>query len=195
MVEKNNDLSTFRSTTQGKNMQRNVDVLLKSADGGDFSCVRITRKEVAEISELIQSILEKCSSSSSSSSSSASKEIELVVPSTNRNVLELIVRYMEKSTRKKSRKRKILKPIETSNLKEILVDAWDYDFVSEMSLETLCDLSCSADFLRIPQLVDLCLAKLMCSTHGKTDEEVLQLLTSTETAARKGLDEMEEEEI
>ena len=74
----------------------------------------------------------------------------------------------------------IHKPLKSADLAECGADQWDVDFIRLDSIEELIDLTVSADFLEINELVILCCAKI---ASIKMKERMTETSSSSATGA------------
>ena len=95
-------------------------------------------------------------------------EAELPTNEVDGKTLEKIVEYLVHY--KKDKPKEIPKPIPNPDLKPIL-DKWDYDFITPLSLEVVVDLVNAANFLNIPDLVNLCCVRMASEMTNCTIEE------------------------
>jgi S-phase kinase-associated protein 1 len=86
-------------------------------------------------------------------------------------ILVMIIEYM--TYHKGNVAKKIIKPIKSSNMAEI-VDAFDATFINKANdrLTILNNLTMAAEYLEINPLLDLCLAKIASNIMGKTADEI-----------------------
>ena len=95
-------------------------------------------------------------------------EAELPTNEVDGKTLEKIVEYLVHY--KKDKPKEIPKPIPNPDLKPIL-EKWDYDFITPLSLEVVVDLVNAANFLNIPDLVNLCCVRMASEMTNCTIEE------------------------
>jgi len=82
-------------------------------------------------------------------------------------VVEFLVKHMDDPMRE------IIKPLQTTDMKS-LVGEWDANFM-DMEVDRLLDLTLAANFLDIPTLLDLSLAKIATMVKDRNPDEVKQI--------------------
>lgn len=73
----------------------------------------------------------------------------------------------------------IEKPLRSVDMKEN-IDEWSANFVDNLSLEDLVNLTAAANFAEIPSLLDLTCAKIASMCKDKTEEELFKIFMVTE---------------
>lgn len=100
------------------------------------------------------------------------KARELIpLPELSADILKLVIQFMIKH--RDDPLKKIEKPIKTTSLKEI-VGEWDAEFVN-LEQEPLFKLILAANYLDMPDLLELGICKLATMVKGKDPEEIKRL--------------------
>jgi S-phase kinase-associated protein 1 len=89
----------------------------------------------------------------------------------NEETCELIVKYLEHYDGKVPDE--IDKPLKSNDMK-ILTDDFSANFVDNLELNKLIDLTTAANFMEIQSLLDLCTAKIATLVKDKTEEEIFK---------------------
>ncbi len=95
-------------------------------------------------------------------------DAELPTNEVDGKTLEKIVEFLKHYENEKPKE--IPKPLPSSDLKPFISE-WDSEFIDKLSLEAIIDLVNAANFLDIPELVNLCCAKLATEMTNCTIEE------------------------
>ena len=66
----------------------------------------------------------------------------------------------------------IEKPL-TSNVMKNVTDEWSANFIDKMSLDEICNLIASANYMGIHPLIDLCSAKIASFFKDRSEEDIL----------------------
>lgn len=74
----------------------------------------------------------------------------------------------------------IEKPLKSPILKEV-TDEWSANFIDNLTLEILVDLTVAANYMEIQALLDLCCAKIASMCKDKSEEEIFKTFGITET--------------
>ena len=133
-----------------------AEIVLKSKEGQIF---KIQRK-YAELSILIKNVLQEYNN----------EPIEL--SEVDAKILTLVLTYLNHF--KGVAPLEIQKPLKSAILKGE-TDEWSANFVDNMSLDEIVDLSCAANFMEIQCLLDLICAKIASMCKDKTPEELFQI--------------------
>jgi len=104
--------------------------------------------------------------------------------------LEKIVLYLNKWNGESPAE--IEKPLKSSIMKEV-TDDWSGDFIDELDLESLTNLTVSANFMEIIPLLDLTCAKLASMCKDKTEDEIFKAFGITETFSEEERQRIREE--
>ncbi len=86
----------------------------------------------------------------------------------------------------------IEKPLKSSNLKEV-TDDWSADFIDELDLEVLTNITVAANFMEIPSLLDLSCAKLASMCKDKSEEEIFKSFGIVDTFSEEERQKLREE--
>jgi len=138
-------------------------VLLAGAEGPEQAKVEVTWK-AACMSELIKQMLQD--------DGDEDEVPEIPLLEVSKDILEKVVLFLNKH--RDDPMKKIEKPIKTANMSEI-VDKWDADFI-ELDQEPLFKLILAANYLDIPDLLDLGITKFCTMIKDKDANEVKKLL-------------------
>jgi S-phase kinase-associated protein 1 len=138
------------------------DLNLKSKDGQDFKIC----KQYAELSVLIKNMCQDFN------------EVNLSINEVEAKMLALVVEYLNHF--KGIAPPEIEKPLKSINLFED-TDEWSAKFIENLSLEDVVELSCAANFMDIPCLLDLTCAKIASLCKDKSQEEIFQIFGVTES--------------
>jgi S-phase kinase-associated protein 1 len=87
----------------------------------------------------------------------------------NEESCKLIIRYLEHF--KGVAPEEIEKPLKSNVMKD-MTDAWSAQFVDEIELSKLIDLTTAANYMEIPSLLDLCTAKIASLVKDKSEQEI-----------------------
>jgi len=117
-------------------------------------------------------------------------EDEVIPLEIDEKTLEKVIDYLNKWNGESPSE--IEKPLKSSILKEV-TDEWSSEFIDEMDLEMLSNLTVAANFLEIVPLLDLCCAKLASMCKDKSEEDIFKSFgivdTFTEEERQKIKDE------
>eukprot|EP00808_Paulinella_micropora_P032080 g24924.t1 len=130
--------------------------------GTDLSRIAVQRK-FAQMSQLVASL------------SGAGDDIEIRVLSANRDVLELLEKYMRYHHDKPDRA--IPKPLRSKDMHKSCPYPWDASFI-DIPRQRLYDLISAANFLAIPSLVELGCAKVASLIKGQPLERIRDILAA-----------------
>lgn len=86
----------------------------------------------------------------------------------------------------------IEKPLKSSNLKEV-TDDWSAEFIEELDLEALTNITVAANFMEIPSLLDLACAKLASMCKDKSEEEIFKCFGIVDTFSEEERQKLREE--
>lgn len=150
-------------------------IKLSSKEGQEF---QISRKAV-ELSSLIKNILQD---------NSPDEVIPLLEVDTR--TLEHIIAYLQHCDG--TAQPEIEKPIR-SNIMKNVTDAWSADYVDNLPLQDLIDLTAAANYLEIASLMDLTCAKIASMCKDKSEEEIFQAFGITETLSEEERQKIMEE--
>jgi S-phase kinase-associated protein 1 len=128
---------------------------LLSKEGKEF---QITKK-ASELSLLLKNAKEEMG------------EDDVIPLEIEEKTLEKVIEYLKKWNGESATE--IEKPLKSSILKEV-TDEWSSDFIDEMDLEMLSNLTVAANFLEIVPLLDLCCAKLASMCKDKSEEDIFK---------------------
>lgn len=128
---------------------------LLSKEGKEF---QITKK-ASELSLLLKNAKEEMG------------EDDVIPLEIEEKTLEKVIDYLKKWNGESASE--IEKPLKSSILKEV-TDEWSSDFIDEMDLEMLSNLTVAANFLEIVPLLDLCCAKLASMCKDKSEEDIFK---------------------
>ena len=134
-------------------MAENTQITLKSKENKQF---KISEK-AANRAKVIKDILidyEK------------GEDIPLEVES---DTLEMIIKYLEHYENEEPKE--IPKPLKSGDLSKVL-EPWDFEFISQISLEKVPDLVNGANYMDIPSLLQLSLCRIGSEMLDKPIEEV-----------------------
>ena len=134
-------------------MAENVQITLKSKENKQF---KISEK-AANRAKVIKDILidyEK------------GEDIPLEIDS---DTLEIIIKYLEHYSNEEPKN--IQKPLKTGDLSKVL-EPWDFEFISKISLDKAIDLVNGTNYLDIPSLLQLSLCRIGSEMLDKPIEEV-----------------------
>lgn len=141
----------------------NTEIKLLSKEGKEF---QLSRK-AAELSLLVRNTL---------LDSGSDEAIPLT--EVDEKSLEKIMIYLNKWNGVAPPE--IDKPLKSSVVKEV-TDEWSANFIDELDLESLTNLTVSANFMEITPLLDLTCAKLASMCKDKTEDEIFKSFGITET--------------
>lgn len=133
------------------------EVVLVSSNLQEFS---IERKFTIN-SKLIQTMLE-----------TDKTETRLTLHNVDGETLAKVIEYLEYHYEHPAQE--IEKPLRHANMRDNVVDKFDYDFV-QVEHTMLFKLIMAANYLDIPSLLELCSATVACSIKGKKTEEIRKL--------------------
>ncbi len=86
----------------------------------------------------------------------------------------------------------IEKPLTQSEMKN-LTDPWSADFINNLPMEDLVNLTVAANYMGINCLLDLCCAKIASMCKDKTEEEVLKTFGINEPLTEEKKKKIKEE--
>lgn len=86
----------------------------------------------------------------------------------------------------------IEKPLKSSVLKEV-TDEWSADFIDDLDLETLTNITVSANFMEINSLLELACAKLASMCKDKSEEEIFKTFGIVDTFTEEERQKLKEE--
>lgn len=143
---------------EGKN-----ELKLLSKEGKEFTI----SKKAADLSGLIKNII-----------SDIGPDEVIPLTEVDEKSLEKIIIYLNKWNGEAPPE--IDKPLKSSVLKEV-TDEWSADFIDELDLENLTNITVSANFMEITPLLDLSCAKLASMCKDKSEDEIFKSFGITET--------------
>jgi S-phase kinase-associated protein 1 len=73
----------------------------------------------------------------------------------------------------------IEKPLKSSNMNEV-TDEWSANFIDNLVLEDLVDLTVAANYIELQPLLDLACAKIASMCKDKSEEEIFETFNVTE---------------
>lgn len=133
-------------------------VYLRPGDAiSDSDKVRISRKG-AEMSRLIKEMLEEDEEDTP----------DIPLPNVSKEALRKVVEFCEKHA--EDPMQPIIRPIKSVNMKEVAGE-WDANFI-ELEDRALFDIILAANYLDIPDLLDLGCAKIASIIKNKTPDEI-----------------------
>ena len=144
-------------------MENTETIKLQSKEGKEFT----VSKKAADLSTLIKNTIVDMSP-------------DEVIPllEVDEKSLEKIILYLNKWNGESPPE--IDKPLKSSVMSDV-TDEWSAQFVDELGLEALTDLTVSANFMEIFPLLDLTCAKLSSMCKDKSEEEIFKSFGITET--------------
>ena len=151
------------------------EVKLISKEGKEFSLSR----KAADLSSLIKNTL-----------SDAGPDEHIPLTEVDERSLEKIIIYLNKFNGEAPQE--IDKPLKSSNMKEV-TDEWSADFIDDLDLESLTNMTVSANFMEISPLIDLACAKLASMCKDKSDDEIFKLFGITEVFSEEEKNRIREE--
>ncbi len=156
-------------------MEDNQEIKLQSKEGKEF---KVTRK-AAELSGLIKNTI-------------VDSVQDEIVPLTevDEKSLEKIIVYLNKWNG--DCPPEIEKPLKSSVLKDV-TDEWSANFIDEMDLEEITNLTISANFMEITSLLDLTCAKLASLCKDKSEDEIFKTFGITEVFSEEERNRIREE--
>ena len=86
----------------------------------------------------------------------------------------------------------IEKPLKSTILKEV-TDEWSAEFIDNLDLEELTNLTVSANFMEITSLLDLTCAKLASMCKDKSEEEIFKSFGIVDTFSEEEKQKLREE--
>ena len=151
------------------------EVKLISKEGKEFSLSR----KAADLSSLIKNTL-----------ADAGPDEHIPLTEVDERSLEKIIIYLNKFNGEAPQE--IDKPLKSSNMKEV-TDEWSADFIDDLDLESLTNMTVSANFMEISPLIDLACAKLASMCKDKSDDEIFKLFGITEVFSEEEKNRIREE--
>jgi S-phase kinase-associated protein 1 len=105
---------------------------------------------------------------------------DIVVPLSeiDDKTLQLVIEYLNHYDGQSPQE--IEKPLKSAELKEV-TDDWSANFIDNLQLETLVDLTVAANFMEIQPLLDLTCAKIASMCKDKTEDEIFKTFGVTDT--------------
>jgi S-phase kinase-associated protein 1 len=143
-------------------METSETIKLRSSDEKEFT---ISRK-AAELSVLLKSTMMDFQG-----------DIAVPLSELNANTCELVIQYLNHYDG--GNPPEIEKPLKSCEMKEV-TDVWSAEFVENLSMEQLVDLTVAANFMEIQPLLDLTCAKIASMCKDKTEEDILKTFGVTE---------------
>lgn len=147
---------------------------LLSKEGKEF---QITKK-ASELSLLLKNAKEEMG------------EDDVIPLEIEEKTLEKVIEYLKKWNGESASE--IEKPLKSSILKEV-TDEWSSDFIDEMDLEMLSNLTVAANFLEIVPLLDLCCAKLASMCKDKSEEDIFKSFGIVDTFSEEERQKIKED--
>lgn len=87
----------------------------------------------------------------------------------------------------------IEKPLKSSNIRDAVNCQWSADFIDDLDLEALTNITVSANYMDIPSLLDLACAKLASMCKDKTEDEIFKSFGITDTFSEEERQKLKEE--
>jgi len=157
-------------------MDTNTDqIKLLSKEGKEFT---ITKK-AAELSGLLKSTLGDVVEGES-----------IPLMEVDEKSLEKIIIYLNKWNGETPQE--IEKPLKSSIMKEV-TDDWSAEYIDDVDLEALTNITVSANFMEILPLLDLTCAKLASMCKDKSEDEIFKQFGITETFSEEERQKIREE--
>lgn len=153
----------------------NDQIKLISKEGKEYSI----SKKAGDLSALIKNAREEIGSD---------EAIPLV--EVDDKSLEKIIVYLNKWNGENPPE--IEKPLKSSILKEV-TDEWSADFIDDLDLETLTNITVSANFMEINPLLELACAKLASMCKDKSEEEIFKTFGIVDTFTEEERQKLKEE--
>ncbi len=150
-------------------------VILKSKEDIEH---RLPRKS-AELSVLIKNTLQD-----------SSLEDPIPLLEVEDKILIKIIEYLEHL--KGVSPAEIEKPLKSNKMLEV-TDEWSANYIDNLSLETLVDLTTASNYMEIQPLLDLCCAKIASMCKDKSEEEIFKTFGVTETFSEEEKAKIREE--
>ena len=156
-------------------MEDNQEIKLLSKEGKEF---KLSRK-AADLSALIKNTIVDVGP-------------DEIIPLTevDEKSLEKIIVYLTKWNG--DCPSEIEKPLKSSVLKDV-TDEWSANFIDDMDLEEVTNLTISANFMEITSLLDLTCAKLASLCKDKTEDEIFKTFGITEVFSEEERNRIREE--
>ena len=97
--------------------------------------------------------------------------IEQAIPldEVNEKILELTIKYLNHYNGETPAE----KPLKSNVMKEV-TDEFSANYINEIDLNDLIDLTIASNFMEIPSLLDLCTAKLASMCKDKSEDEIFK---------------------
>ena len=156
-------------------MEGSDQIKLLSKEGKEFT----VSKKASELSGLLKSTIGDLGEGES-----------VPLMEVDEKSLEKIIVYLNKWNGESPPE--IEKPLKSSFLKEV-TDEWSADFIDDVDLELLTNMTVSANFMEIVPLLDLTCAKLASMCKDKSEEEIFKQFGITETFSEEERQKIREE--
>ena len=156
-------------------MENTDNIKVLSKEGKEFTI----SKKSADLSILLKNAREEMGTDDS-----------IPLAEVDEKSLEKIIQYMNKWNGEQPPE--IEKPLKSSILKEV-TDEWSADFIDNMDLEELTNITVSANFMEITPLLDLACAKLASMCKDKTEEEIFKSFGIVDTFSEEERQKLKEE--
>jgi S-phase kinase-associated protein 1 len=156
-------------------MENSDNIKVISKEGTEF----VITKKSADLSVLLKNAREEMGSDDS---------IPLVEVDTKS--LEKIIQYLNKWNGEQPSE--IEKPLKSSILKEV-TDEWSAEFIDNLDLEELTNITVSANYMEITPLLDLACAKLASMCKDKSEDEIFKSFGIVDTFSEEERQKLKEE--
>jgi S-phase kinase-associated protein 1 len=156
-------------------MENSDNIKVISKEGTEF----LITKKSADLSILLKNAREEMGSDES---------IPLV--EVDEKSLQKIIQYLNKWNGEQPSE--IEKPLKSSILKEV-TDEWSAEFIDNLDLEELTNITVSANYMEITPLLDLACAKLASMCKDKSEDEIFKSFGIVDTFSEEERQKLKEE--
>jgi S-phase kinase-associated protein 1 len=120
--------------------------------------------------------------------------IEQAIPldEVTEKILELTIKYLIHYNGETPAE--IEKPLKSNVMKEV-TDEFSANFINEIELNDLIDLTIASNFMEIPSLLDLCTAKLASMCKDKSEDEIFKTFGVTDQFTEEERAKVKEENL
>ena len=150
-------------------------IRLISKDNKEFTLT----KKAADLSGLIKNLKDETTPDSA-----------IPLNEVDDKTLERVIQYLNKFNGEAPPE--IEKPLKSSVLKEV-TDSWSAEFIEELDLEALTNLTVTANYLDIPSLLELATAKLASMCKDKSEEEIFKSFGISDVYSEEERNKLKEE--
>ena len=154
-------------------------IIVQTSEGKEIPI----KKSAAMLSNLLKREIEKIEKEHV-------QKAPFVLTEVNEKVIGKIYEYLENYNGKPPKN--IENPLQTEELKNV-TDKFSADFIDQIPLDDLINLTYSATYMEINPLIDLCCAKLACKIQNKEEEEIFKVFNINETFTEEEKKRLREE--